>query len=425
VKILLFGDCGYLDITKIHNKFLKIYEYQETSFDIKLYAIVEDNMVKVLSDIKPDLIVSIGNKDGSSLYEKYSQMYELRLEDRYRWLNFEYGIDEQDLANSIVAGWIANLDRHSSNDSYTPLVSVITPLYHTHELLFERAYISLCKQTYTNWEWVLIDDSKYDTIASGLIYDIIKADNRIRYYKRGKNSGYIGETKNEGFKLADGKYLLELDHDDYLLNDCIENVVKAFQMSDDIGFVYGHTIEKNCIINNNYELQEVSDKLYGEGWGFGYGKYSSIHINGVDHQFNVAPNINPITIRHIIASPNHVRVWERDLYNKIGGHNKKLEIVDDYELMIRTFLNTRMCLVDKPTYVQTYMDDNNTNTQYIRNRRIQSYVEYIRHKYEKNIHERIHELGFIDPINEFNKYDLNQFHSTTDEIIMNYIYAGV
>jgi hypothetical protein len=91
--------------------------------------------------------------------------------------------------------------------------------------------------------------------------------------------------------------------------------------------------------------------------------------------------------------PNHVRMWERNLYHKIGGHNKNTPVADDLEILIRTFLNTRMIHVKKVLYLQ-YSSRNTTtdnNAQDI-NRR----ARLIRDYYDLAIHERISELGFFD-----------------------------
>ena len=50
--------------------------------------------------------------------------------------------------------------------------------------------------------------------------------------------------------------------------------------------------------------------------------------------------------------PNHVRIWERELYHQIGGHNSNVPIMDDHEILIRTFLATRMIHLNKLGYVQ-------------------------------------------------------------------------
>ena len=92
------------------------------------------------------------------------------------------------------------------------------------------------------------------------------------------------------------------------------------------------------------DCSEVDENLnsltYGEGFAFGYGKYRTENYAGRDYQVAIAQNINPKTIRHIVGVPNHFRAWDREFYHSIGGHNRRLTIADDYELLIRSFLKT-------------------------------------------------------------------------------------
>ena len=39
--------------------------------------------------------------------------------------------------------------------------------------------------------------------------------------------------------------------------------------------------------------------------------------------------------------PNHCRVWNRDTYHKIRGHSRHISVADDYELIVKTFLETK------------------------------------------------------------------------------------
>jgi hypothetical protein len=104
-------------------------------------------------------------------------------------------------------------------------------------------------------------------------------------------------------------------------------------------------------------------------------------------------NINPKTIRHIVGVPNHFRAWEKEFYHKIGGHNRRLSIADDYELIIRTFLNTRMVRIPKLLYLQFYHE---SNTQNDTRGDIQRRVRSIGSFYNQQIKQRFDELGFRD-----------------------------
>ena len=61
----------------------------------------------------------------------------------------------------------------------------------------------------------------------------------------------------------------------------------------------------------------------------------------------ITPDINALSIRHIVAEPNHVRCWKKEFYHKIGGHNIELSVLDDMDLLIRTFYMVKMCKIPK------------------------------------------------------------------------------
>ncbi|MCE5264456.1 MAG: hypothetical protein LLG97_13105, partial [Deltaproteobacteria bacterium] len=96
--------------------------------------------------------------------------------------------------------------------------------------------------------------------------------------------------------------------------------------------------------------------------------------------------------RHIVSTPNHIRAWRSSFYESIGGHNKELPVADDYEILVRTFLKTRMIRVPKLCYFQ-YIGD---TAQQARNADIHRYVRSIRIHYDRMIHQRLLELGCAD-----------------------------
>lgn len=98
--------------------------------------------------------------------------------------------------------------------------SIITPTYKRAENL-TRAVDSLLRQTYTDWEIIIVNDSptdnSYDEFASSI------NDARIHYHVNSSNRG-VNFTRNFGLhKLsADSKWVIFLDDDDYLAPDALQ-----------------------------------------------------------------------------------------------------------------------------------------------------------------------------------------------------------
>lgn len=93
-----------------------------------------------------------------------------------------------------------------------PKISVIMPVYNGEKYLRE-AIDSILAQTYTDFEFIIIDDGSADTSQQ-----IVRSytDPRIRFYQNEHNMG-VAATLNRGLDLAAGEYIARMDADDISL----------------------------------------------------------------------------------------------------------------------------------------------------------------------------------------------------------------
>jgi glycosyltransferase involved in cell wall biosynthesis len=112
-----------------------------------------------------------------------------------------------------------------------PKVSIIMPTYNRAALIMETI-ASIIKQTYSNWELIIIDDGSDDNTAETI--SAIK-DERIQYYKAPK-TGIGGRNKNNGLKKANGELYAFIDSDDIWANEKLERQVTALQQHPQAGF---------------------------------------------------------------------------------------------------------------------------------------------------------------------------------------------
>ena len=103
-----------------------------------------------------------------------------------------------------------------------PLVSVVIPTYNRGETLL-RAIDSVLKQTYQNFEIIVVDDCSQENIAQ-LIRDL--NDNRLIFQRHSNNRGGSA-ARNTGIEKARGEYIAFLDSDDVWLPQKLELQLQA------------------------------------------------------------------------------------------------------------------------------------------------------------------------------------------------------
>lgn len=371
-------------------------------------CIVYDNTKNIIEKLNEnrgfDCIVTIG----SDL--DFGPLNNLSFEFRKKWFHMnEFNADI--LSSNIVYCFRANINR-SNCDSQ--VFSIFTCAYNTPKKYVDRLYNSLKAQTYNNWNWWIIDDSekgKYNYFGD------IK-DPRVHIVKNVTDHGNIGFNKHLIASIADGDYLVEVDHDDELTSDCLSELKRAFDTFKDCDFVY------------SYAMEEAGGEpiTYGDYFALGLGTYEDLNVNGKIYSLPTTPDVCSLSIRHIVSEPNHVRCWKKEFYHKIGGHNTELSVLDDMDILIRTFLNGKMCKIPKVLYIQHEGEDanadrrNGSTTQSKRFDEIQRLGCILREKYDLDIHKRSIAMGIGDPYWVYEKNYSKIFEGVkSDTYIYNYI----
>ena len=103
------------------------------------------------------------------------------------------------------------------------LISVIIPVYNT------ESYIGVCleslvKQTYTNFEVLMIDDGSTDN-SGRICQEYTESDSRFHYYR--KENGGVSSARNLGIEYSRGDYLTFVDSDDWVEEDFLEVLYSA------------------------------------------------------------------------------------------------------------------------------------------------------------------------------------------------------
>ena len=121
-----------------------------------------------------------------------------------------------------------------------PCVSIVVPVYNTPLPFFKQMVQSVRRQTYTNWQLVLVDASDAAHPAPGALAQKLAAQDGRILYRKIENGGIAANT-TAGFAAATGAYLALLDHDDVLYPNALFACVQTIQTTG-ADFVYSDEI---------------------------------------------------------------------------------------------------------------------------------------------------------------------------------------
>ena len=128
-----------------------------------------------------------------------------------------------------------------------PLISLIIPVYNVEDYL-RQCLDSVCNQTYTNLEVIVVDDGSTD--SGPIICD--EYGKKYGWIIIHQQNGGLSAARNSGLDIAKGDYIMFLDSDDWYADDMIETLLeKIVESSADIvesgmNWVYPDRTEIKC-----------------------------------------------------------------------------------------------------------------------------------------------------------------------------------
>lgn len=218
-----------------------------------------------------------------------------------------------------------------------PTISVFTPSHNPRYL--DECWASLASQTYTDFEWIVLLNGDAEWTPPD--------DPRIVVW-HSQITG-VGALKAEAVFVSKGEYLVELDHDDVLVDDALTKILSAFLWHPDVGLVYSDCSQINHDGTPNLDM-------FAEGNGWTYRTES-------DHLVCESKPPTPHNVSYIWYAPNHVRAFRRSTYNQVGGYNHDLTVCDDLDLMARMYQHSPFYHIPELLYYQRIHHNNTQKTQ--------------------------------------------------------------
>lgn len=173
-----------------------------------------------------------------------------------------------------------------------PTISVIVPIYKTGTIL-EKTLKSIQKQTFTEFECLMIDDGSYDKKTHTICNDFVLNDSRFKYFQK-ENDG-IEKTRLYGVDKSISSLIAFCDHDDYYDKNALQFMYKAWlnsradivigncysQLLRKVPFRKGHYlhISKEVILNRHSFINQYYKNFFGinvfpvSTWGKLYSKH--------------------------------------------------------------------------------------------------------------------------------------------------------
>lgn len=192
------------------------------------------------------------------------------------------------------------------------IVTVGIPVYNGARYI-QQAIESVLNQTYTDFELIVTDDGSTDgTLEVLRLFD----DSRLKIISDGENRG-ISYRLNQQISLAGGRYFVRMDADDIMMPNRLECQVNFLQNNPEVDVVGSSVIiidEKNDLIGKRNVNRRSKD---------------------IDQLFYNTHFIHPT----VAGKTSWFKKWQ---------YSETLKGVEDYDLWIRSYQNSRFADINEP-----------------------------------------------------------------------------
>jgi glycosyltransferase involved in cell wall biosynthesis len=186
--------------------------------------------------------------------------------------------------------------------SYTPLISIIIPVYRVPQSVLQALLVSLERQTYSHWQACIAWSDSDDADGWQWLQTRTQNDPRFKLKRLSENGG-ISRNSNAALELVEGDYVALLDHDDILTPWAFFMVIRKLQENPKLDFIYSD-----------------KDLIFGHGY------------------FRLQPLFKPGWSPEMLNSANyltHLNVIRTQLLHEVGGWRFETDGAQDWDLFLR------------------------------------------------------------------------------------------
>ncbi|RUL64589.1 glycosyltransferase family 2 protein [Dyella dinghuensis] len=196
--------------------------------------------------------------------------------------------------------WTVTQEPRVALREHGELISVLMPTCETPQEFLREAIASVRAQSYSNWELCIYDDASSAQHVHDILQEEAAADPRIIVMKGGARGG-ISAASNEALKIARGKFVVLLDHDDLLHPDALAAVMAAMDG------------DKTDIIYSDHDCIDESSRR----------KFPFFKPDWSPDLF-----LSQMYLGHLVAI-------RRDLIHEVGLFDSSMDGAQDYDLILR------------------------------------------------------------------------------------------
>ncbi len=186
--------------------------------------------------------------------------------------------------------------------AYAPLISIIVPAYNTPIPYLKEMVQSVQNQSYENWQLCIANGSGQNNELCRELQKMADKDSRIKWARLRENRGISGNT-NVALKLAEGEFVLLMDHDDVLAPNALYEITAALNADPEIDAVY----------SDEDKIDEKSSQHY-------------------DPHFKSDFNIDLLCCNNYICHPFAVR---KSIADEVGGFHQEYDGAQDHDFILR------------------------------------------------------------------------------------------
>lgn len=255
-------------------------------------------------------------------------------------------------------------------------VSIVMAIYNERESYLEESIDSILKQTYVDFEFIIINDNPSRNLNRIILERYENLDERIKVIHNKKNVG-LAQSLNKGIEAAIYDYIVRMDADDISASDRLEKQL-THMFQNKIDFLF-----------SEYDVIDENGKLLDKKIGYYDEKY-------------IERNLKYDNLLH-----HPTVIFKKDVFIKVGMYNC-FPIAQDYDLWLRVQKNGSKIIIIEESLLKYRVQQNSITS---RKRMQQAYTTlYIRKNYMKEFDYNKYN-NFLNENSVFDKRAQDKFQS--------------